>query len=74
MPRSDALRALAINRGPKAIESLTPTDPKIKIEELLELLDLWRIPEEAKCGIEAIVRRRSKGAPHLFRYYPALPI
>ncbi len=69
MPRTDALRKLAVNGGPKAIESLTPPDPKVKIEELLELLDLWRIPEDAKREIEAIARRRSKGAPHLFRYY-----
>lgn len=68
------MQNLAINGGPKAVKSLGPSQPKVGIEEILELLDLWHISPEAKRKIEETLQvEKGNKAPHLFRYYGTTP-
>lgn len=65
---------LAINGGPQAVDSLAGSaEPKIWVEELLELVDLWTGDEEAKREIREIVLAAQPRSPHLFRYYHEEP-
>jgi len=61
---------LAIDGGPKAAAGMSgePT-PKIWIEELEELLDLWAVKPEAKARIRDLLLADGIEPPHLFRYY-----
>ena len=66
---------LAINGGDKAITGLEcPSQPKVGIEEFMELADTWTFSEEAKQRIyEAIKDEDLGGGPHLTRYYNPRP-
>jgi len=66
---------LAINGGEKAITSLEcPSQPKVGVEEFMELADTWTFSEEAKQKIyEAIKDEDLGGGPHLTRYYNPRP-
>jgi 8-amino-3,8-dideoxy-alpha-D-manno-octulosonate transaminase len=61
---------LAIEGGPKAAAGLTskPT-PKIWVEEIEEILDLWAVKPDAKRRIRDLLLEDGMEAPHLFRYY-----
>ena len=62
--------ALAIHGGPRAIEGFAGrSEPKIGVEELLELVDLWTTDPQTKDQIRQLVVDSGPRAPHLFRYY-----
>ncbi len=63
------MQTLAINGGPRAVEKLTPEPPKVGLEELAEIIDLWPLSHEAKAGINRILDAESPAGPHMFRYY-----
>jgi len=49
-------------------------EPKIGIEEFMELADLWGFSEEAKAKIRAAIEHEDLGpGPHLTRYYNPRP-
>ena len=61
---------LAIEGGPKAVTGISSApSPKIWIEELEELLDLWAVKPDAKARIRDLLLADGIEAPHLFRYY-----
>jgi 8-amino-3,8-dideoxy-alpha-D-manno-octulosonate transaminase len=60
---------LAINGGPRTVTSLHSDPPKIGLEELAEILDLWPLSPGAKEEIGRILDREEPGGPHMFRYY-----
>jgi len=62
-------KRLAVNGGKKAVPSLGPTRPKVGVEEIMELLDLWPIGPERKRRIGDILAEEEMAGPHLFRYY-----
>ena len=66
---------LAVNGGPKAIESFQGSAaPKVGIEEFLELADSWGFSKEAIEKIRAAVENEKIGnGPHLTRYYNPRP-
>lgn len=61
---------LAINGGPRAVEKFSgAAEPKIWIEELMELVDLWTGDAETKRRVAELVMAAEPKSPHLFRYY-----
>ena len=61
---------LAVNGGPKAVDSLEGrSEPKIGLEEFMELVDLWVDDPAAKQQIAATVAAAGPRSPFLFRYY-----
>lgn len=61
---------LAINGGPKAVtEFEAEPEHKIWLEELMEVLDIWNLPDDALADIRAIIEEKGLESPHLFRYY-----
>lgn len=61
---------LALNGGPQAVDQLTgQAEPKIWIEELIELVDLWTTDAETKRQVAELVLAAEPRSPHLFRYY-----
>ena len=63
-------KQLAINGGEKTITEFSQkAEPKIWIEEIIELLDLWKVPADAKSRIGDILGQSELSAAHLFRYY-----
>jgi len=66
---------LAIEGGTKAVKQTGPYPTKIHVDELLELLDLWKFPTVARKTMETIIRKSAKEikGPHLFRYYNPRP-
>jgi len=66
--------SLAINGGPRAVESLGPFPTKIGKEELLELIDMWELGPEDQQKVRQIIRSAATAkGPHLFRYYNPKP-
>lgn len=72
---SDKLQELAINGGPAAITGLeAPSQPKIGVEEFMELADLWGFSPQALQAIRAAIADEDLGnGPHLTRYYNPRP-
>ncbi len=66
---------LAVNGGPKAIQGFSGQgEPKVGIEEFLELADTWGFSEAAIARIREAVQDEDIGAgPHLTRYYNPRP-
>jgi len=68
-------KRLAIHGGEKSVPSLGSSRPKVGVEEIMELLDLWPIGPERKRRIGDILAEeeadtlRPMAGPHLFRYY-----
>jgi dTDP-4-amino-4,6-dideoxygalactose transaminase len=61
---------LAINGGPKAVTSLADGPPRIGLEELRQVLDVWPLSAETRAKIDAALDAETlTAAPHLFRYY-----
>ncbi|MCX7599743.1 MAG: DegT/DnrJ/EryC1/StrS family aminotransferase, partial [Armatimonadetes bacterium] len=53
---------------------MTRPEPKIGIEEFMQLADLWGFSEEAQAKIRAAIENEDLGAgPHLTRYYNPRP-
>lgn len=70
MPETVNSSNLAIYGGPKAVTSLTGGDPKLGLEELREVLDLWPLSAETRAKVDAALEAEQLAAgPHLFRYY-----
>lgn len=66
---------LAIDNGPKAVRKLGPYTGPVHTSELLELLDLWEFPADARRQLTGLIRRNARRirGPHLFRYYNPRP-
>jgi len=61
---------LAIDGGGKAVPALGPYPSKIGKDELMAVLDLWALSDEAREKIRGIIDNESDDfGPHLFRYY-----
>lgn len=61
---------LAIEGGPRAIGEFSGhSEPKIWLDDLLELVELWVDDPGAREQIGAIARQAGLRSPHLFRYY-----
>ncbi len=63
------MEQLAINGGPKAVTKLTSSPPKVGLQELAEIIDLWPISRQAKEAINDILQHEPDVGPHMFRYY-----
>jgi len=73
MARADAEK-LALDGGPKAVPKLGPRKPKLNVEELLALIDLWDLTPETRARVETALREQGTvPGPHLFRYYNPRP-
>lgn len=72
---SDNKAELAINGGPKAVEKIEcPSEPKVGLEEFLELADTWGYSAEAVERVREALKDEPLGAgPHLTRYYNPRP-
>ena len=67
---SSAADKLAINGGAQAVKALEGHgEPKIWLDDLMEIVDLWVPDETAKAQILEIARQANPESPHLFRYY-----
>lgn len=67
---SSPTEKLAVDGGPQAVESIeAEPEHKIWIEELMEVLDVWQLPDDALEDIRAIIEEKGVKSPHLFRYY-----
>ncbi|GAG23544.1 unnamed protein product, partial [marine sediment metagenome] len=65
---------LAIDGGDKAVPALGPYPSKIGKDELMAVLDLWDLSDEAGEKIRGIIDGESDCfGPHLFRYYNPRP-
>ncbi len=76
MPDKSELQAtLAVNGGDRALTGLeSPSQPKVGIEEFMELASLWGFSDAAMSAIRATVEGESiGGGPHLTRYYNPKP-
>ncbi len=61
---------LAYEGGEKSRTISTSEKPKLDLEELMELIDLWGFKGEGREEIKSVLERYWKGgSPHLFRYY-----
>jgi 8-amino-3,8-dideoxy-alpha-D-manno-octulosonate transaminase len=61
---------LALNGGPKAVDSLAgATEPKIWTEELVELVSLWTDDRQVQQQVADLVLGAQPKSPVLFRYY-----
>ena len=71
----DTQTQLAVNGGTPAVTGLeSPSQPKVGVEEFMELADTWGFGEEARRKIhEAIKDEDIGGGPHLTRYYNPRP-
>lgn len=75
MGQTQAQAELAINGGAKAVTGIdAPGEPKIGVEEFMELADLWGFSEGARAKILDAIEGEDLGAgPHLTRYYNPRP-
>ena len=65
---------LAVNGGPKSVPALEGIgQPKIGVEEFMELADTWGFNDETKAKIQAAIRNEVKTSPMLARYYNPRP-
>ncbi|MCE5237474.1 aminotransferase class V-fold PLP-dependent enzyme [bacterium] len=65
---------LAINGGPRAVPSFEGTgEPKIGVEEFMELADAWGFGEATRTAVRAAVEAEPIPTPHLNRYYNPRP-
>ena len=65
---------LAIHGGPKAVERLGPRAPKLDLDELTALIDLWDLTPETREKVLGALKAQGRVAgPHLFRYYNPKP-
>lgn len=69
--QAGSAQGLAIDGGPQAAAGLSQEEePKIHMEELVELLDLWGVSQETKAQVRELVENDpDRVNPFLFRYY-----
>ena len=61
---------LAYEGGEKSRTISTSEKPKLDLEELMELIDLWGFEDKGREEIKGVLEKYWKGeSPHLFRYY-----
>ncbi len=72
---NEAQKQLAVNGGEKAVTAIeAPSQPKVGVDEFMELADTWGFSDEAKGRIlDAIKDEPLGGGPHLTRYYNPRP-
>ncbi|MBI3945483.1 MAG: aminotransferase class V-fold PLP-dependent enzyme [Armatimonadetes bacterium] len=65
---------LAINGGPQAAPAYEGADqPKIGLEEFVELADTWGFSAETQAAIRAAIEKEQVASPMLSRYYNPRP-
>lgn len=73
-PETTSTEQLAMNGGPKAVPAYEGVgQPKIGVEEFMELADTWGFSEETKAAIRAAIEKESIPSPMLSRYYNPRP-